>query len=156
MAAPGDLLTPTLTDHRPRARAAGALPWRLGSLVYPAILGGPVAAALVAVLNGRRLGVTGREQAALAAAGLLATAAAVAVAALVDSDVTRVLVAVCGLAVYGVAHRTLRTADRVHATFSPHADPEDDYDLFLMPGLAAIAVGLIVLGILVVAVGGPA
>jgi tetratricopeptide (TPR) repeat protein len=156
VAAPsGDLLTPTLTGHRPRERT-DRLPWRLSSLLYPSILGGPIAAVVVAVLNGRRLRADRESLWSIAIAGFLATAAAVALAVLVESDETRILVSVCGLAVYGVAYRLERSPDRVYTTFSPREDPDDDYEPFFAPAFAAIVLGLGVLALLVYLFGGPA
>jgi hypothetical protein len=154
-ASTGDLLTPTLTDHRPRD-PAGPRPWRLTSLVYPSIIGGPATAAVVAVVNARRLRVPGRTLVVLAAAGVLATAIATALAVLVEHEEARILIAVCGVAVYGLAHRLERSADRIHATFSPHTDPAADYAPFLAPALASILLGWAVLTVLVFAFGGPA
>jgi hypothetical protein len=65
-----DLFTPTIT----RPLRQGRPPWRPQSLVVPAILGGPAAVTVLALVNGRRLGVPGRALLPLAAVGVLAVA----------------------------------------------------------------------------------
>ena len=43
------LLQPTLQDHVPRTYAGSSRPWRTGSQIYVAILGGPVAVTAIAL-----------------------------------------------------------------------------------------------------------
>ena len=150
--AQADLLTPTLSSHRPRDWA-GRLPWRVSSQVYPAILGGPISATLAAVINARRLRMPPKAIWTMVAVGLLTTAAAVGASLASDADAVRLLISVAGLAAYGVFYLLQRSPDRVHSTFSPHEDPDEDYESFLAAGIAAIVVGWLALGVLFVAVG---
>ena len=147
----GELLTPTLTEHRPRDWAP-RLPWRLESQVYPAILGGPLAATLVAVANARRLRMERRLVVLMTMVGLVAASAGIAAAALIDGDATRLLLGAAGLAAYGVFFTLQRSPDRVHSAFSPHDDPGADYAPFLLPGVAAIVVSWLMQGAILVAV----
>jgi hypothetical protein len=149
----GDLLTPTLQAHRPRDWS-GRLPWRLESQVYPAILGGPLAATIVAVLNARRLQMPERTVRLMAGGGLAATLLALTVITLLDRGATRLLLGAAGVSLYFAFHQVQRPADRVHATFSPHDDPDDDYAPFLLPGAAAFLVGLAVQVAILLAVDG--
>lgn len=72
-----DLFTPTIApttdDRRP--------PWRPQSLVYPALLGGPTAVTVLALVNGVRLGVSRRAALAVAGTGVAALSARIAVTA---------------------------------------------------------------------------
>jgi fatty acid desaturase len=141
-----ELLTPTLAAHRPRTWTPGRLPWRLGSQVYVAFLGGPVAVGLIAVLNGARLAMPRAALVRMALVALAGTVAGVAGAALVPGDAAapRLLVQLAGVLTCGVLHLVQRSPDRVHSTFSPHEDPDDDYDSLVAPGLAAIVAGWVV------------
>jgi hypothetical protein len=137
----GDLLTPTLGDHRPRDWTA-RLPWQLGSQVFVAFLGGPVAVTIIAVLNGLRLRMPPARVALMVAIGVAGTIAGVLAAGLIDAGTApRLLVQVAGVVTYGPLYLLQRSPDRVHSTFSPHTDPEDDYGSLWGPGLAAVIVG---------------
>jgi hypothetical protein len=63
-----DLFRPTVRE-RP---VSGKRPWRPESIFYPAFFGGPLAAATLGVLNGRRLRLPSGQLALIAAAGLVA------------------------------------------------------------------------------------
>ena len=140
----GDLLTPTLTEHRPRDWSTGR-PWRLGSQVYVAFLGGPLAVALIAVLNGLRLRMPRPKLLAMAAIGVAGTIVGVLAAGLIDAGAApRLLVQLAGVVTYGPLYLLQRSPDRVHGTFSPHDDPDDDYDALWGPGLAAVLGGWLV------------
>ncbi len=76
-----ELFTPTIRD-RPRP---GKPPWRPESIIYPAFFGGPLTAAALGVLNGRRLALPRAHLLGIAGAGLAAFAARVVVSAFVDS-----------------------------------------------------------------------
>ncbi len=143
----GDLLTPTLQGHVPRDWR-GRLPWRLESQVYPAILGGPAAATLVALVNARRLRIDARTVALMAVGGVLLTALGLGAVAAFDSDAMRLLIGAAGLAAYGAFYLVQRAPDRVHSTFSPHDDPEEDYESLLPLGVAAVVVGLVAIAVL--------
>jgi hypothetical protein len=77
-----ELFSPTIRD-RP---TPGKPPWRPESILYPAFFGGPLAAATLGVLNGRRLALPGVQLLAIAAAGLVAFVARVAVSAAIDGN----------------------------------------------------------------------
>jgi hypothetical protein len=57
---------------------SGKRPWRPVSIAYPAWFGGPLTAAVLGVVNGRRLGLTAQRLTAIGAAGLFAFAVWVA------------------------------------------------------------------------------
>jgi hypothetical protein len=63
-----DLFRPTIRE-RP---VSGKRPWRPESIFYPAFFGGPLAAATLGLLNGRRLRIPGAHLALIAVAGLVA------------------------------------------------------------------------------------
>jgi hypothetical protein len=127
-----DLLEPVLGERPPAQR-----PWRLGSQIYVAILGGALAVGAVAVLNARRLRLSVREQLAIAAAALVAEALLIVVAQAADlGGQARLVSALAGAATYGVAWLVQRSADRV---FAFHAKGDDDPYASLLPvGAAAV------------------
>ena len=75
-----DLFTPTIRE----AQGTGRPPWRPESIIYPAFFGGPLAAATLGVLNGRRLALPAGMLITIAAAGLAGFAARMAISAAVD------------------------------------------------------------------------
>jgi hypothetical protein len=77
-----DLFSPTIRD-RP---APGRPPWRPESILYPAFFGGPLAAATLGVLNGRRLALPSGQLLAVAAAGLACSGARFALSAAIDGN----------------------------------------------------------------------
>jgi hypothetical protein len=137
------LLTPTLADHVPRDWSA-ALPWRLGSQVYVAILGGPLALTLIAGMNAHRLRMPGRLVALVVGLGLAVFAAAIAISSAIgDADVARLVRQLSGAAAFGLVYLVQRPYDNVHRVFSPNEDGEDDYDSLWGPGIAAVVGGVI-------------
>ncbi|MGN9764477.1 hypothetical protein ACTMS2_04830 [Micromonospora sp. SD12] len=62
-----DLFTPTIA---PAAYETRRPPWRPQSLIFPAVFGGPTAVTVLALLNGRRLGVSRPAQLAVLGTGL--------------------------------------------------------------------------------------
>ena len=140
----GDLLTPTLAEHRPRDWSSH-LPWQLGSQVFVAFLGGPFAVTLIAVLNGARLRMPRPRLLAMVAIGAAGMLAGVLAAGLIDAGAgPRLLVQIAGVVTFGPLYLLQRSPDRVHSTFSPHPDPEDDYGSLWGPGLAAVLAGWLV------------
>ena len=77
-----DLFRPTIQE-RP---LPGRPPWRPESIFYPAFFGGPLAAATLGVLNGRRLGLRAGPLLAIAAAGLAAFVTRIVVTSLIDGN----------------------------------------------------------------------
>ena len=152
-----ELLTPTLAAHRPRSWSPGDLPWRPASQVYVAFLGGPVAVGIIAVLNGARLAMPRAALVRMALVALAGTVAGIAGAVLVpgDSVAPRLLVQLAGVLTFGLLYLAQRSPDRVHSTFSPHEEPEDDYDSLLGPGLAAVVAGWFVQALVIGVLEGP-
>lgn len=150
-----ELLRPSV-EERPRDDDDRPRPWRLGSQVYVAFFGGAPAAAAIAFVNARRLGVPSRGRWAILALGVLGLAGSVAVAAAIgtDGDSTsgaRVGARVAALAAWGGMYLLQRTADRV---WSYHARDGDPYASLWGPGLLAVVPGAIVQAALILAVTG--
>jgi hypothetical protein len=104
-----DLFSPTVRE-RP---VSGKRPWRPESIFYPGFFGGPLAAAVLGVLNGRRLRLPGSKLALIAAAGLVGLGGRLAISAFVDaSSSLRLAGAVCGalvwLVIIGLQRRPFR------------------------------------------------
>jgi uncharacterized membrane protein YfcA len=131
------LFSPSLSDRVDAP--SGKRPWRLGSQFYVAFFGGPLAAAAIGVLNGRRLGIADGRLLAIAAAGVAALAVAVAAAAAFDSEDARprFFLVVAGVATYFVARQLQKAADDRHRRGRPD---EQVYDSLWGPGLAAVVV----------------
>jgi hypothetical protein len=153
-----DLLSPTLQDHRPRD--PGARPWRLGSQVYVAILGGVFAVTPIAFLNARKLGIPKSQVRLILAAGA-AGAVALLVFALVfvsGGEVqrgTRLGGQLIGLAAWAPMYLVQRSWDRVYGVFGPGEDDDEAYESLWGPGfLAVIAGGLVQAAILIGAASG--
>lgn len=101
-----DLFTPTITPTAyPETRRP---PWRPGSLIYPAILGGTLAGTTLALINARRLRLPAPATLAIAGAGLVALAARVIITVtLLDGRVSgpgRLIGALCGALAWAVAN----------------------------------------------------
>lgn len=136
-APPGDLLTPTLAEHRPRSSDAPA-PWNLGSQVYVAFLGGALAVTAIAYLNSARLEAPTRTRMVILLIGLLSFASILVVAALLGQGedtpsgfrVALQLVAVAG---WGLMFLIQRPYERIFETFD-----DTEHASLVWPGLAAI------------------
>ena len=127
-----DLFRPTIREQP----APGRPPWRPESIGYPAFFGGPLAAATLGVLNGRRLALPAGPLIGIAATGLAGFAARLAVAAAVDGNsAVRLTGTVTGLLVWLVVMLTQRRAFRAYTYRG--ADPAS----LVGPGFAA-AIGL--------------
>jgi len=72
-----ELFRPTIQDRSHTAKP----PWRPDSILYPAFFGGPVAAAVLGLINGGRLGLPRVQLAAIAGAAVAAFAARLVVTA---------------------------------------------------------------------------
>jgi len=79
---PDELFTPTIRE-RP---VGGKAPWRPQSILYPAFFGGPLAAATLGVLNGRRLALPIGQVLTIGAAGLAGFAARIAITAPLEEN----------------------------------------------------------------------
>lgn len=147
-----ELLTPSIGDLPVRA-ADAPKPWRLGSQVYVAFFGGVLAVTAIAILNARRLGLRGRPQAIMAAAGVVGLAGALLVASLLADErgsTVRIGARIVALATCGVHYLLQRRADRV---YHYHARDEEPYGGLLVPGLiACFTVGLVEAALLVAVV----
>ena len=127
-----DLFRPTIEEPV----ATGKPPWRPESIVYPAFFGGPLAAATLGVLNGRRLGLAAGPLAGIATAGAACFGARLAVAAVIEGNsAVRLAGTVTGLLVWLLVLLLQRRPFRVHSYRG--AEPAS----LVLPGLAA-AVGL--------------
>jgi len=147
-----DLFQPTLQDHPSIARDSLARPWRLGSQLWVAFFGGPLAIAGIAYLNARRLGVPRRRANVILAAG--AGASIVYLAALgvwivpalasgVDSG-ERTLLRYSGRAFALLLYVVLRLLQRqADALYRFHRDGNEDeiYESLWGPGALACLLG---------------
>jgi hypothetical protein len=130
-----DLLEPVLADRAPRHWLL-ATPWRLGSQLYVAVLGGPLALAAIATVNAYKLRLPAARQAAIAAGGLVLELALIAFAQLADIGAAGLLPgAIAGIIAYGFARRLQLSGDRV---YSYNANGDDTYASMFAAGLAAI------------------
>jgi hypothetical protein len=136
-----DLLQPTLADHE---RRPAVKPWRLGSQVYVAFFGGPLAVGVIAAYNSITLGLPRSARLAIAGIALAAEAAFAAVVLLTETDSTRLFSIVAGLAAYGGVYLIQRSPDRVYHF---HSADEEPYDSLFGAGLFAVIVARIVEGI---------
>jgi hypothetical protein len=95
-----ELLRPTI-DAAPVTGSSP--PWRPDSIAYPAFFGGALAATVLGLINGRRLGVKLGPLLAIAATGIAAVVGRVLVTNAINAGgSTRVLGSAAGLAVWGV------------------------------------------------------
>lgn len=144
-----DLFTPTIT---PATYAdARRPPWRPGSLIYPAVLGGALAGTVLALLNAHRLRLPARAGLTVAGAGLVAVVARVLVTVtLLDGRVSgaaRLVGSLCGAAVWAVASLTQRGPFRAYEMRG--GEPAS----LVRPGIvAALGLGLVEAVVIVLAV----
>lgn len=103
-----ELFRPTIRERDTSRRPA----WRPDSIFYPAFFGGPITAATLGLLNGRRLGLGRGPMLAIAAAGLACFAARLALSLAIDGSALRLAGAVTGvlvaLAIRAVQRRPFR------------------------------------------------
>lgn len=139
------LLTPSLDRHRPRDYSGSIEqpPWRVSSMVYGAILGGPLALMILGLTNAGRLrapeGTAGR----IAAVCTASLVAAFAVAHLLGIEAGRLVVGVFGLLAFAVVRRWLMPADRVRQMYAP------DEEAVTHQGIFAVTVGVVFFSLLV-------
>jgi hypothetical protein len=137
-----DLLQPTLAGHERRPMYK---PWRLGSQVYVAFFGGPLAVGAIAAYNSITLGMPRSARFAIAGIALAAEAAFAAAILLTETDSTRLISIVAGLAAFGGVYLIQRSPDRVYHF---HTDEDEPYDSLFGAGLFAVIVARIFEGIL--------
>jgi hypothetical protein len=138
-----DLFVPTITAQP----TTGKPPWSVSTLVFPAILGGPLAITVLALVNGRRLGVASGGQLAVAAGGVGAMALRLWVLALVQSGSSgRVVSALAGALAYGVVVLVQRPPYRAFTLRGGEAAS------LVWPGLAAAVGGAVIEAVLAAAV----
>jgi hypothetical protein len=129
-----DLFTPTIRERT----ADGTPPWRPDSILYPAFFGGPLAAATLGVINGRRLGVATGPLVGIAVAGVAAFVGRLGVtAALGGNTGLRLIGSVAGILVWLVVIAYQRRPFRAF-TF---ADGEPAS--LVGPGIVAVLAGAI-------------
>jgi hypothetical protein len=155
LSARDDLFQPSLQDHPGVQPIPRERPWRLGSQLWVAFFGGPLAIAIIAYLNARRLGVARARERAILALGLgvsLAYAVALvfwitpALAAAEPGSGERTLLRYSSRAVALVLYLGLRLLQRqADALYRFHRDaPESEiYAPLWVPGFLA---GLFSLG----------
>ena len=132
-----DLLEPTLDRHRARPEDAPRV-WRLGSQLYVAFFGGPLAAAAVGFLNGKRLGLPAGRLALIVAIGAVGLVAAGAVGASLGGDVSpRFLLIAAGVASYLGIRELQKHADR---RLRAGRDEDEIYASLWIPGLLIVVV----------------
>jgi hypothetical protein len=140
-----DLFQPALSGRR--QETPREYPWRLGSQVYVAFFGGPLAVGGIGAFNAGFLQMPKRAIAAIVATALVAEAAFLvvyAVAGLDDSG--RIASTVAGLAAFGVIYLIQRSADRVYHF---HTREEEPYQSLFGPGFVAVIAARIFEGVLV-------
>lgn len=136
------LLTPTLTDHRPRdfTGTEERPPWAASSLVYGAILGGPLALMILASIDAKRLRAPRGTAAKILAITGVCLLVAVVLEHLIGGDAARLIVQASGLVAFGGVWLLLRSPDRVHSVFSPNANPDDDHESVFAATVGAVFV----------------
>jgi uncharacterized integral membrane protein len=143
-----ELLRPTVAEA-PKRR----LPWRVSSQFWVAFFGGIPAVTSIAFLNARRLGASARKQQWIVAAGLVATAAFMALYAwLHETDdgarTMRIAGRALGVVLFLVLARIQREDDGRHQVFG-----SGQYAPLWIPGiLAAVISGVLLIGLVFVAV----
>ncbi|MFI5938520.1 hypothetical protein [Actinoplanes sp. NPDC051494] len=121
--------------------APGRRPWRPTSIAYPAFFGGPLTAAVLGIVNGRRLGLPAERLVVIGAAGLFAFAVRVAAGGEIF-DVRR-WGGIAGLLVWLLVLALQRKPFR--AFLFGRAEPAN----LVWPGLAAlVSCGLLELGVI--------
>jgi hypothetical protein len=138
-----DLFTPTIRA----LPTTGKPPWSVSMLVFPAIIGGPLAITVLALINGRRLGIAPGGQLAVAAAGVCAMVLRLWVLAVVLSSTDgRVVSALTGALAYGPVLLVQRRPYRAFTLRGGEADG------LLLPGFVAAAGGAVIEAVLAAAV----
>jgi hypothetical protein len=153
-----ELLTPTLQSHRPRSPDAKR-PWRLGSQLYVAFLGGVPGVTIIALINATRLRAPARVLAMIAGAGVLGMAAVVAFLAIFFGEGgaddgpsgLQIGVQVISVLAWGLMFLAQRQWERIYQVYSSGAEPHAS---LLVPGLLAVIAGAAITIELVIAMSG--
>lgn len=142
-----ELFRPTI-ETEPAPLSAPA--WQPDSIVYPAFFGGALAATVLGLINGRRLGLRIGPLVGIAAAGVAAIAGrALATAALDARSGLRLLGSIAGLAVWGVIMLFQKRPFRIYT--ARDREPAS----LVWPGIAAaIGCGLVEVLFMVMLVNG--
>lgn len=113
----------------------------MASQGYVAFFGGPIAATLIGLVNGWRLGVSASRLALLAAGGVLALAVSLLVVIGVGPSAFFLGPRIVGVVFFVACARPLQAqADRVHHFFDAG---EESYASLVPPGIAAALVGIV-------------
>jgi hypothetical protein len=134
-----DLYEPTLGDV---ARSGtGARPWNLDSQGYVAFFGGPLAAATIGILNGRRLGLVRDALLAIAGIGAAGLVGAVLIQLALGGEgrAPRLVLAGTGVLCYVAIRRLQKRADRLYR-MHPETDDVQPYESLWGPGLLVVVV----------------
>ena len=148
-----DLYTPTLSDV-PAQAVDAPRPWRLASQFYVAFFGGPLAAAAVGYLNGKRLGLARDRLLAIVGIGVAALAVTVAAVAFGrgSGGATRLVSQASGVVAFLAIRELTKSADHRYAI---RVRGDDAYAPLWRPGIAIVLVCGIVTGLVFVAVLAP-
>lgn len=141
-----DLLTPTI----PQFTAPARQPWDVASLLYPAVFGGALAATVLSLINGYRLGVGTARQALVAVAGTAAIVLhIVAVVAVADrrNELLPALNVAAGILVWSATRTIQRRAERAFLLRGGASAS------LWRPGIAAAVGGGLIEGLLIFAAG---
>jgi hypothetical protein len=144
-----DLFTPTITAQA----TTGRPPWSVPALVFPALVGGPLAVTVLGLINGRRLRIGTAGQASVAVAGVVAFGLRLLAAALLGGSAGggRIASGLAGALAYGVVTYFQQRPYRAFALRG------GDSAGLLWPGVAAtvgaIVVDLVCTAIVLLAVG---
>ncbi|MFY1598286.1 hypothetical protein [Micromonospora sp. WMMD737] len=128
-----DLFTPTIA---PAAYGTRRRPWRPQSLIFPAVFAGPLAATVLALVNGHRLGLPRRTNLMVLGVGLAALTARLALTlAFLDDWGDRPVRLIAALAGAGVWLAASTTQKRPFRAYELRGD--EPASLWL-PGLGAV------------------
>jgi hypothetical protein len=148
---PGDLLTPTLQEHV--SHPGDSRPWRLGSQVYVAFLGGLLGATAIAYFNAMLLHAPVRVKTGILAIGAAGLAVVIALAALLLGDSTpggaRLAITLVGVVAWGGMFLLQRPWDRIYSSFAHETDEDELYESLIGPGVLVSIVGYLANGVIV-------
>jgi len=139
-----DLLTPTLQEQTPLQTRGVGLPWLPDNQLYVAFFGGVIPVAIIAILNGPRLGMRADRQQmmiAVSVVGFVSTVALMVLFVVVQPDISihprtvgRRIQQLCGLLTWLALAKLQAPAER---RYDVRVD-EEQYASLWGPGLAAV------------------